>query len=267
MRTETEEAVSTVVAIMLILAIFATCMAVYTSTYVPGLKQQSEILHNKDVKYSFLRFSSDVDNIYSLGRVSQFSEPLVLGGGSILLSASESGGRIDMKNTKIGELSIYEDNTEVRKIPIETVSVIYTPYFSSWELQGYRYENGTVWITKDGIDKKAPASVSLNSVSDGKDNEKNNILNYLSGMAESYTSCNETKNIRVISMKPGEPDYISGSGSVALNLNCQNSSISHVFSKNGRIVLSSEDGYEKTISASAGDTLTIDILETGVSVK
>ncbi|MFA5453396.1 MAG: hypothetical protein WC248_07465, partial [Candidatus Methanomethylophilaceae archaeon] len=64
MKKNPDEAVSTVIALMLILAIISTCIAVYTTTYVPGLKQQSEIVHSEDVKYAFERFASDIDNIY-----------------------------------------------------------------------------------------------------------------------------------------------------------------------------------------------------------
>ena len=47
---EKDDAVSPVIALMLILAILATCMAVYTTTYVPGLKQQDEITHTGEVR-------------------------------------------------------------------------------------------------------------------------------------------------------------------------------------------------------------------------
>lgn len=266
MIRDAERAVSTVVAIMLILAILATCIAVYTSTYVPGLKQQSEILHNKDVKYSFLRFSADVENIYSIGRPAQFSEPLVLGGGSIILSASESGGRIDIENATIATLTIYEDDIPVKEILIDAVCVSYTPYFSSWELQGYRYENGTVWVTKDGIDKIAPASLSLNSVGEGKENENETIENHLSYMSGSYEDHNGNITMQIITMKPADPCSVSGSGSVVLHLNAQSEDLIHEFRDSGKIVLNGNTGSPKIFIASAGENLTINNLEIEVSV-
>ena len=76
MKSDSDEAVSTVIALMLVLAILVTCIAIYSATYVPGLKQQSEILHSEEVQYAFLRLSSDVDNLYNLGKSAQFSEPV-----------------------------------------------------------------------------------------------------------------------------------------------------------------------------------------------
>ncbi|MBO7388011.1 MAG: carbohydrate-binding protein, partial [Methanomicrobium sp.] len=95
-KYESEEAVSTVVAVMLILAILATCISVYTSTYVPGLKQQAEIMHSQSVEQAFLRFASGVDNIYGQKKSAKFSEPVVLGGGDVLLSSVKSGGMIEI---------------------------------------------------------------------------------------------------------------------------------------------------------------------------
>ncbi|ADN36965.1 conserved hypothetical protein [Methanolacinia petrolearia DSM 11571] len=269
MKKDTERAVSTVVAMMLILAILATCVAVYTSTYVPGLKQQSEILHNKDVRYSFLRFSADVENIYSIGRPAQFSEPLILGGGDILLSASESGGRIDLANTTVGMLTIYENGIAIREIPVETVCVSYTPYFSSWELQGYRYENGTVWVTKDNTDKIAPASLSLNSVGDGTDNERKKIEDRLSYMAGTYEENAGSITMQIITMTLVSPDSVSGSGSAALSLDARNSGTplyTHTFSDDGTIVMTGGSGFYRSFSVSTGDNLEIDCLEVEVSV-
>lgn len=269
MRRETGDAVSTVVAIMLILAILATCIAVYTSTYVPGLKQQSEILHNKDVRYSFLRFSSDVENIYSMGRPAQFSEPVILGGGGIILSASESGGIIEMKDTTIGTLSISDGGTLVNEIPIDTVCVSYTPYFSSWELQGYRYENGTVWVTKDGTDKIAPASLSLNSVDEGKENEKKTIEDRLGHIYDTCTKDGGSITMQIITMTPAGSGSVSGSGSAALGLDARNSGTpfyDHTFSDAGTIVLTGDDGFHRSFTASAGDVLTIENLEIEVGI-
>ena len=269
MKENNERAVSTVVAMMLILAILATCVAVYTSTYVPGLKQQSEILHNKDVRYSFLRFSADVENIYSIGRPAQFSEPLILGGGDILLSASESGGRIDLESMAVGTLSIYENNILAGEIPIKTVCVSYTPYFSSWELQGYRYENGTVWVTKDGTDKIAPASLSLNSVGDGMDNERKKIEDRLSYMAGTYEENGGRITMQIITMISSGDVSVSGSGSVALSLDARNSATplyGHTFSDDGTIVLTGENGYSMSFPVSGGEQLEIECLEIEVSV-
>lgn len=155
-----DEAVSTVIAVMLVLAILATWMAIYSATYVPGLKQQSEIMHSEGVQYAFQRFSSDVDNLYSLGKPAQFSEPVMLGGGDVLLSPGKSSGTLELQKTEIAMLQIGDT-----PIPIYTTNFTYTPSYSFWELQGYQYNKGVVWITKDR--KTTPASLSPYTTSTG----------------------------------------------------------------------------------------------------
>lgn len=147
MKFDSDEAVSTVIALMLVLAILATCIAIYSATYVPGLKQQSEILHSGEVQYAFLRLSPDVENLYSFGRSAQFSEPVPLGGGDILLSPVKLSRTIELMENRIGRLSIVNNNVSF-SVPINTTNITYTPSYSSWELQGYSYQNDVVWITK-----------------------------------------------------------------------------------------------------------------------
>jgi len=76
-----EDAVSPVVAAMLILAIVVTFFAAWNAMYVPSMKAQSEITHLKDVESGFLRFSSDIETATSLKKNMRMSEPIPLEGG------------------------------------------------------------------------------------------------------------------------------------------------------------------------------------------
>lgn len=162
---EKDDAVSPVIALMLILAILATCMAVYTTTYVPGLKQQDEITHTGEVKLAFMRFASDIDNVIAQGKPAVYTEVLELGGGDVPLSPTKSSGTIEIKPSKIGT---YQTGSETKDL--NGIAVTYTPSFTAWEKQGYLYKNGVVWITKD--EKKTPAQLTLYTVSDGEYREK-----------------------------------------------------------------------------------------------
>ena len=163
---EKDDAVSPVIALMLILAILATCMAVYTTTYVPGLKQQDEITHTGEVKLAFMRFASDIDNVIAQGKPAVYTEVLELGGGDVPLSPTKSSGTIEIEEIKIGT---YQIGTETPLV-LDGVQITYTPSFTAWEKQGYLYQNGVVWITKD--EKKTPAQLTLYTVSDGEYREK-----------------------------------------------------------------------------------------------
>ena len=164
---EKDDAVSPVIALMLILAILATCLAVYTTTYVPGLKQQDEITHSGEVKLAFERFASDIDNVIALGKPAVYTEVLELGGGDVPLSPTKSSGTVEINTTVIGKYTVSGGGTE---IPLNGIGISYLPSFTAWEKQGYLYKNGVVWITKD--EKKTPAMLTLYTFEDGGNREK-----------------------------------------------------------------------------------------------
>ena len=164
---EKDDAVSPVIALMLILAILATCMAVYTTTYVPGLKQQDEITHSGEVKLAFERFASDIDNLIAQGKPAVYTEVLELGGGDVPLSPTKSSGTVEINTTVIGNYTV-TGSTE--NIPLNGIEISYLPSFTAWEKQGYLYKNGVVWIVKD--EKITPAQLTLYTVEDGDKREK-----------------------------------------------------------------------------------------------
>ena len=204
---EKDDAVSPVIALMLILAILATCMAVYTTTYVPGLKQQDEITHSGEVKLAFERFASDIDNLIALGKPAVYTEVLELGGGDVPLSPTKSSGTIEINTTVIGNYTVSGGGTE---IPLNGIGISYLPSFTAWEKQGYLYQNGVVWITKD--EKKTPAQLTLYTVSDGKDREKEILAKWYPA---SPTDGIIIPNFSVIDKK----SEITGTSTVKLRLN------------------------------------------------
>ncbi|MBO5367212.1 hypothetical protein J6A32_01165, partial [Methanocorpusculum sp.] len=161
---EKDDAVSPVIALMLILAILATCMAVYTTTYVPGLKQQDEITHTGEVKLAFMRFASDIDNVIAQGKPAVYTEVLELGGGDVPLSPTKSSGTIEINTSKIGTYKVGSETKDLNGI-----AVTYTPSFTAWEKQGYVYQNGVVWITKE--EKVTPAELKLYTIQNGTDRQ------------------------------------------------------------------------------------------------
>lgn len=200
---EKDDAVSPVIALMLILAILATCLAVYTTTYVPGLKQQDEITHSGDVKLTFERFASDIDNLVAQGKPAVYTEVLELGGGDVPLSPTKSSGTIEIEETIIGTYTIGGVTKNLTGI-----TVSYLPSFTAWEKQGYVYRNGTVWIVKD--EKKTPAQLTLYTVEDGKESETKILKEVW------YPSSKEIiPNFSVVDKK----SEITGTSAVKLRLN------------------------------------------------
>ena len=200
-----DDAVSPVIALMLILAILATCMAVYTTTYVPGLKQQDEITHSGEVKLAFERFASDIDNVIAQGKPAVYTEVLELGGGDVPLSPTKSSGTVEINTTVIGNYTIGSETKNLYGIEIS-----YLPSFTAWEKQGYLYKNGVVWITKD--EKITPAQLTLYEVKDGEDREKEILAKWY---PESPTEGIVIPNFSVVEGK----SEITGTSAVKLRLN------------------------------------------------
>ncbi|HJJ41963.1 MAG TPA: hypothetical protein O0W90_01450, partial [Methanocorpusculum sp.] len=90
MKKNKEDAVSSVVAIMLILAVVVVCIAALSSSYVPQLKENSEMMHSDEVKEAFLKFSDDVNRVYSNAQTGELTTSLSLGGGKVIFSPSMS---------------------------------------------------------------------------------------------------------------------------------------------------------------------------------
>ena len=204
---EKDDAVSPVIALMLILAILATCLAVYTTTYVPGLKQQDEITHSGEVKLAFERFASDIDNVIALGKPAVYTEVLELGGGDVPLSPTKSSGTVEINTTVIGNYTVSGGGTE---IPLNGIGIYYLPSFTAWEKQGYLYKNGVVWITKD--EKITPAQLTLYEVKDGEDRENEILAKWYPA---SPTEGIVIPNFSVVENKA----EITGSSAVKLRLN------------------------------------------------
>jgi hypothetical protein len=201
--------VSTVVSVMLILAILAICMASFSATYLPGLKQNAEILHSEDVEEAFMRFSGDVDSVYALDRSAVFSETFKLGGGDILLSPSTSSGTVEIQNVSLGTLHVGSN-----EIALTTVNVSYTPYLTVWKPQGYLYEKGLVWVTLGSI--QTPAYLT---VFDGDSYADTHTESWIDAMKASLEIGNNTATITLTNLN-AEPkaDYVTGSGSVKLDI-------------------------------------------------
>ena len=202
---EKDDAVSPVIALMLILAILATCMAVYTTTYVPGLKQQDEITHTGEVKLAFMRFASDIDNVIAQGKPAVYTEVLELGGGDVPLSPTKSSGTIEIEEIKIGT---YQIGTET-PLDLDGVQITYTPSFTAWEKQGYLYKNGVVWITKE--EKVTPSELKLYTIQQGTDRQNETLQKWYPASADTVIIPKFTVD--------GNKSEITGTSTAKLRLN------------------------------------------------
>ena len=214
---------------MLILAILATCMAVYTTTYVPGLKQQDEITHTGEVKLAFMRFASDIDNVIAQGKPAVYTEVLELGGGDVPLSPTKSSGTIEINTSKIGTYKVGSETKDLNGI-----AVTYTPSFTAWEKQGYVYQNGVVWITKE--EKVTPAELKLYTIQNGTDRQNETLQKW-------YPAPSGTVIIPQFTVDENKTE-ITGTSTAKLRLNA---TLDETETSNVKITLS--DGSSQTYSA------------------
>lgn len=201
-----DDAVSNVVVMMLILSVIVIAFSVFVGIYLPQMKETSEIMHSEEVKSAFLKFSSDMDSVYSRGQTGTYSEVFSLGGGEILLSSSKSAGTVEIENKNLTTVSIpYTKKTILQSsgmsgdtgtdiINLKTVKVSYTPVLPYWEEQGYQYEKGVVWVQKgDGI--KTPVSSVLYSIDDGNTRMKKTADSWIQMMKPTYLAENKTFSV------------------------------------------------------------------------
>jgi hypothetical protein len=144
-----DDAVSPVVAAMLILAIVVTFFSAWNALFVPTMKAQSEITHIKEVESGFLRFSSDIETAASLKKNMRMSEPILLGGGDFTFDTVKSGGLLRIQNETEGYLRLtIEKPAESPSTLLRLSRFEYQPVNNFWQDQGYAWEYGNVNVTK-----------------------------------------------------------------------------------------------------------------------
>ncbi|HJJ39163.1 MAG TPA: hypothetical protein O0X42_03400 [Methanocorpusculum sp.] len=208
---KSDDAVSNVVVMMLILSVIVIAFSVFVGIYLPQMKETSEMMHSEDVKSAFLQFSSDMDSVYSRGQDGTYSEVFTLGGGEILLSSSKSAGTVEIQTIPLNEtspetLKIYYTNktlmyrngtreetavsTEQRceTVNLTAVNLSYTPVLPYWEEQGYLYEKGVVWVQKDEL--YTPVSTALYSAADGYNQMNLTADSWILMMKPAYLTAN-----------------------------------------------------------------------------
>ena len=208
-----DDGVSNVVAMMLLLSVLVICIAVLSSSYLPDLKENAEAMHSEEVKEAFLRFGADVDELFTTAQGGVYSQVFSLGGGDILLSPSKSGGTVEIQTVDIGKVEGYPNN-------LTSVNVTYTPLLPYWEKQGYLYENGVVWVTKNGVE--IPVQSGLNSVDAGNTQEGKTTEAWLKSMEKKLIGKSGDReyyvqNIVILSADENKK-YLSGTSLATLRI-------------------------------------------------
>jgi len=145
-----DDAVAPVVAAMLVLAVVVTIFSVWNAIYLPSLKQQSEMMQDREVQEAFNRFASDISNAASLKRDLSLRQTLPLGGGGVMFSPLSSAGTIQAGGEphQLYNITVRVDNTNLPPIDHRLVNFSYRPSGDFWLDQGYTWHYGYVNVTK-----------------------------------------------------------------------------------------------------------------------
>lgn len=152
-----DEAVSPVVAFMLLLMVVVSFISLLNAYYIPSLKQQAEREHLNQVEESFLKISSDILQILTFRQNMTMSESIQLGGGDVYLSPIKSSGYLEV-NTSLQNNPLYTVNIEVKDkedniiysqySEINRSKIIFRPIGNFWINQGYEWEDGIIHVNK-----------------------------------------------------------------------------------------------------------------------
>lgn len=153
-----EEALSPVVAFMLLLMIVVSIISLLNAYYIPSLKQQAEIEHLYNVEQSFLKLSSDILQIVTFRDCISMKVPVQLGGGGVDFSPIKSSGYLEintiLQNEPLVRISLNINNIQISSFhsEINRTKIIFRPVGNFWINQGYEWEDGMTFVRK-GIRK------------------------------------------------------------------------------------------------------------------
>ncbi|WP_421909257.1 hypothetical protein [Methanolacinia petrolearia] len=213
-----EEAVAPVIALMLILAVVATFISLYSTEYLPGLKEQSEIAQVSEIKEAFMDFSNDIGHIVSEKKGASYGHTIPLGAGDVIMSPEKSSGTLSVND--VGTIFNITDSSCTLLDSSSMINVTYKPSYSFWEGQGYSWQYGYINVTKDDIEVPM-----LYYTMDDVINEVSDDDGSLSIFAESFIEFEPEMNsgelnltVKVVDLVPGEPKFVSGNSATSLNI-------------------------------------------------
>jgi hypothetical protein len=219
-----DDALSPVIAVMLILAVAVTIFSVYNAEYLPGMKQQAEVEHLQKVEESMVRFGSAVENAISLKRPMSLSESVILGGGDILLHSSRSSGTIRVQQEEDPVIFVWiETSTERIQVPLHFVNFSYWPMDNFWVDQGYSWQYGYINVSRvSGGRMYDSVPLQYSTMESVKLNVLQNSSLYKSLIHyERPSDSSNNLTLFAVNLVPGAKNFSSGNGVASFTLKAE----------------------------------------------
>lgn len=144
-----DDALSPIVAFMLLLMVVVSIISVLNAYYIPTLKQQAEIEHLKNVEDAFTMIEVDLNRFISFKENGLIKERVPLGGGDVIFSPVRSSGTLRIStDIELGVLRICNVTGYCSDFPVTTINLSYRPVNNFWMNQGYEWSNGSINVTK-----------------------------------------------------------------------------------------------------------------------
>ncbi|WP_048152277.1 hypothetical protein [Methanolacinia paynteri] len=215
-----EEAVAPVIALMLILAVVATFISLYSTEYLPGLKEQSEIAQVSEIKEAFMDFSNDIGHIVSEKKGASYGHTIPLGAGDVIMSPEKSSGTLSVSDA--GTIfDIYNNSSGDPVASAAMVKAEFKPSYTFWEGQGYSWQYGYINVTKDDIEVPLEYYEMADVIDDFENSGGLSIFakSFVDFDPEDDGDSNLTSlEIDLVTLIPGENNFVSGNSMTTLKI-------------------------------------------------
>jgi hypothetical protein len=146
-----DEAVSPVIAFMLLLMVVVSFISLLNAYYIPSLKEQAEVEHLGEVHRSFLQIGSDLNRVLTFQQDGVLREQIELGGGDVIFSPIRSSGTVQISGDGwIAGLEVTNSSGYTYRYNCSLASFAYHPVGNFWINQGYRWRAGVLNVSKGG---------------------------------------------------------------------------------------------------------------------
>jgi hypothetical protein len=222
-----DDALSPVIAVMLILAVVVTGVSVWNSSYLPAMKEQAEIEHIQDVEDAFLGLSASIENTAILKDRLQVKARIPLGGGDVMFNTVTSGGSLWVRQDPAPSRWMLQLEANGTFYNMSLMNITYTPANNFWQNQGYSWQWGYVNVTKGSLATPLEYTTMARVAEHTLNSSFAASLIGIEGHGEYFYTFNTSENttyveaayfnltdleVTMVAFVPGEDAFVSGNG-------------------------------------------------------
>ncbi len=224
-----DDAVSPIVAFMLLLMVIVSFISILNAYYIPSLKQQAEVQHLHLVEESFSKITPDMLQILTFRKNLSMKESFPLGGGDVIFSPLKSSGYLEVNTTlqsePLSNISVQINGNPIQNLTsvINQTKIVFRPVGNFWIRQGYVWNDGVLNVTKGN----RITFLQYPDTDTGRaNNERDSYYEMLFPRIKIETNQNNTSSIQIDLVNienPGSYRFVSGNGVGNINIQIKES--------------------------------------------